>query len=56
MGLVQSQERNRSILISRITICAAVGGAIAAYFCILLERFSSHWIFSFEHICIRKAA
>ncbi|MCI0445213.1 fatty acid desaturase [bacterium] len=32
MSLVQSQERNRSILISRITICAAVGGAIATYF------------------------
>jgi fatty acid desaturase len=32
MSLIQSLDRKRSILISRITICATVTGAIATYF------------------------
>ena len=32
MSLTKSQDRNRSILVSRITICIAVLGALATYF------------------------
>jgi fatty acid desaturase len=32
MSLVKSEDRNRSILVSRVTICIAVLGALATYF------------------------